>query len=235
MGTLFIMVVLIAGAVIAFKILKKHSTDNNPSASAKRPITQNQSPVPSSVSFLEELPVESSWAGFTGDRSDPFSILNFSAELNARGNNKDAVRCLNHALKMSNLSCEILIPLHRNRAHAIASHVGFGSGRKPYINLDYCIAAEHILQDTEEIIGIYVTNEKIISDGRHAEFLHDCFHVALANFMPVGLSIGAYQDGHSYHMYSRRIPERWKICFVHEPKNALSVNGIVYPQYIMPK
>ena len=59
--------------------------------------------------------------------------------------------------------------------------------------------------------------------------------MALTNYMSVGMANMAYEENGSFHMYENQLPMDWAIAFVAEPKNALQVNGTIYPQHILPK
>lgn len=187
--------------------------------------------IPASVSFLQEFPSGSTVS--KDAENDVISLLNLGVELHNQGNDKDSVRCFNKTISL-NPSYIHAIGVHRNRAIAIGSYLGLGK-RKPHINLDYCIAVEHMLNDFEAIIGLYVTNEGSISERSDSAFFKDCFNMAMSNYMPYGLSIGAYEDKGSYHRYQEQLSHEWEICFVHDPRNALSVNGKIYPHHRLPK
>ncbi|MCE5336904.1 MAG: hypothetical protein LLG06_20180 [Desulfobacteraceae bacterium] len=194
------------------------------------------SPIPPSVSFLEECPSAQSWDlnGLMGVRDDPYAILNFSAGLHHLGNDEDAVRFINHALSIPKLPYNVEIALHRNRSVAIATYLGLGSGKKICKDLEYCIVMEHLLQDLKSIIGLYVTNEKSARSRQDADILRESFNVALTNYMPYELSMTVYQDGASYHEFHTRLADSWYIDFVHDRNNALRVNGTVYRNHTMP-
>lgn len=188
--------------------------------------------IPDSMSFLHAVPTseEELTAGITIDVA---SCLNYAARLNGFGNHKDAVVWLNKGLSM-NPNFHFAIMLHRNRAVAIAEEHSVGSVNHKN-NLDYCIAVESVMRDFEAIIGLYAQNEAAIEDMDNSEIIDNSFEMALTRFMPIGLSNMTYQKNGSYHLYTDRLSHVWNISFVAEPKDALCVNGKVYPHYVLPK
>lgn len=235
MGTFAIVILLIVGSVIVFKLLKSSKRVEKESDRTHHSLASQLTPKPESspsrVSFLQEFPSGSIMS--PESENNVISLINLSMDLHEKGNDKDAVRCLNKALSL-NPSYIHAIGVHRNRAIAIASYLGLGK-RKPYINLDFCIAVEHMLRDFEAIIGLYATNEASILERDDSDFFKDCFNMAMTNYMPYGLSIGAYEDKGSYHEYKYQLSHEWKISFVADPRNALSVNGQIYPHHRLPK
>jgi hypothetical protein len=184
-----------------------------------------------SVSYLFSLPTREDELA-TGEITDIPFCINHAVSLNNSGDHKGAVVWLNKGLSM-NPTFELAIGLHRNRAVAIADGYHIGKDKSPR-NLDFCIAIESLFRDYQAIIGLYTQNETAIKAKDDFEYFDNSFEMAFRNFWPIGMAGGAYQENGLYHKYTCRIPEVWKISLVSEPKNALCVNGKVYPQYIFP-
>jgi len=236
MGTIAIVILLIVGSVIVIKLLKsskgvEKESDRTHHSSASQ-LTPKPGSSPSSVSFLQEFPSEPIMS--KESEINVTSLINLSMELHAKGNYQDSVRCLNKAISL-NPSYADAIASHRNRAIAIGSYLGLDRGKSPQRNLDYCIAVEHMLKDFKAIIGLYVTNEESLSERDDSGFFMNSFNMAMSNYMPLGQSIMAYEDKGSYHVYKNQLSSEWKIGFVADPPNALSVDGKIYPNHRLPK
>jgi len=194
----------------------------------------NQKHLPSSkIDFLEEATKTDEILKNDQDISEINALLNWSVDYYNNENFKESVRCLNTALKKGPTFYEE-IALRRNRAVALAGFLGLGK-TKPQQNFDYCYAMEHLTRDLEAIIGLYATNEESIIGRDDANFLKDCFNMALSNYMSTAMAYMAYEENGSHHRYKDQLSRIWKIAFVADPKNALSVKGIVYPQHKLQK
>jgi hypothetical protein len=226
-----IFIILAIGAVVVWKKLTKKSA---PSYSRTNSDVQGSNDTLNKrTAFLEDIPSDSEEER-TGISFKDTSCINYINKLSAEGKHADAIRWINKALSL-NPPFDFEIVLRRNRCVALGELFGIGkSGARR--DLDYCIAAEYVVQDFEAIIGLYVTNEDEIKGGNNMEIIDNSFQMALHNLIPIGLSNMAYQnaDG-SYGTYNSKLPQKWKVDFVGEPKNALRVNGNIYPQYTLPK
>lgn len=161
------------------------------------------------------------------------TLINHSVDFYNNDNFARSVVCLNTAIKLEP-SFNEEIALRRNRAVALAGFLGLGK-TKPQQNFDYCYSMEYLTRDLEAIIGLFATNEEKIAGRDDADFLEDCFNMALSNYMSIGMAYMAYEENGSHHVYKDQLPRVWDIGFVPEPKNALQVNGTIYPHHKLPK
>lgn len=226
-----ILIILAIGAVVVWKKLTKTSA---PAASCVNSGVQGSNDTLNKrTAFLEDIPSDSE-AERTGISFENPSCLSYINKLNGDGNHVDAVRWVNKALSLSP-PFDFEIVLRRNRIVALGEmfNIGRTGARR---NLNFCIATERVVRDYEAIIGLYVTNEEDLRRRNDCDFFVETFEVALDKLIPIGCLYSAYQnDDGSYGNYEGGFPGKWKIDFVSEPKNALSVNGKIYPQYKLPK
>lgn len=181
------------------------------------------------IAFLDEVIRATADDGTEPGVTD---LISLSLDQFNNGNIPNCVRCLNTALDLEHSITEE-IAIRRNMTVALASFLGLGTSQVRQRDFDFCFLMENLNKNMDAIIGLYATNEPQILSGDNAEFLRNCFDMALSNYQSVMIGYMAYEQGGKHHIYEHQLPKIWNISFVAEPKGALQVNGTIYPQHLL--
>lgn len=169
-----------------------------------------------------------------GEEAGVNDLISLGAELFQQGNIANSVRCLNAVLDKEHTAAQE-IAARRSSIVALASFLGLGTPNLRPRDFDYCYVMEHINKHMDAVLGLYATHEEELLGRNDAEFFRDCYNMAASNYQSIIIGYMAYEQNGEHHMYQNRLPDEWDIAFVSDPKNALRVNGRIYPHLLLLK